>query len=224
MATKKRRTNRELFLDNLRKLSGNEQRLIANNELRSALSWDKEKYDRIKGQLYDENLVIVGRGQGGTVGLADAPGSKALRVFLSYSHADEELKSTLLKHLEPLKRLNLIDAWTDRKLKAGDDWEKDISANLEDADIILLLVSIDFINSKYCYDIELERALELHEANKAIVVPVILRSCLWQHTPFSKLQALPKDARAVWSWPDRDEAFADIAEGIRVLAERIRAR
>ncbi len=66
-------------------------------------------------------------------------------MFVSYSHADEALKIELLKHLEPLRRLKLIDTWHDRQIKAGDDWDKNISANLESADIILLLISIDFI-------------------------------------------------------------------------------
>lgn len=129
----------------------------------------------------------------------------------------------MLKHLEPLKHLNLIESWHDRKLVAGDEWEKAISKNLENADIILLLISIDFINSKYCFDIELERALELNEQKKAIVVPVIIRNCLWQHTAFAKLQALPRDAKAVSAWADRDEALTNIANGIKQLAEDIRA-
>src|SRR5258708_7682501 len=81
-------------------------------------------------------------------------------VFISYSHADEKLKESFLKHLKPLERMNLISSWHDRKLLAGDDWGAEISQNLEKADVVLLLVSIDFINSKYCYDIELDRALE----------------------------------------------------------------
>ena len=122
-----------------------------------------------------------------------------------------------------MKRLNLIDSWHDRKLLAGEDWEKSISSNLEKADIILLLVSIDFINSKYCFDIELDRALERHAQQEATVIPVILRNCLWQYTSFAKIQVLPKDAKAVCAWSDRDEAFANVADGIRVVAEQIRA-
>jgi hypothetical protein len=83
----------------------------------------------------------------------------------------------------------------------------------------LLLVSIDFINSKYCYDIELEAAMERHSKGNAVVIPVILRSCFWHNTPFAKLQALPKDAKAISSWTDRDEALAAVAEGVRQIAE-----
>jgi len=80
-------------------------------------------------------------------------------------------------------------------------------------------ISIDFINSKYCYDIELDKALELHDQKKAVVIPIILRNCMWKHTPFAKIQALPKEAKAVNSWDDRDEALASIAESIRVVAD-----
>jgi hypothetical protein len=84
-----------------------------------------------------------------------------------------------------------------------------------------LHISIDFINSSYCYDIELERAVERHAAGEARVIPIILRPCMWHQTPFSKLQALPKDARAVSLWADRDEVLVSVAEGIRAVAEQL---
>jgi hypothetical protein len=155
------------------------------------------------------------------VKLAVAPGRKALRVFICYSHTDEDLRNSLVKHLEPLRRMGLIDTWHDRKIKPGDKWEEAISEHLEAADIIILLVSVDFINSKYCYDVELERALERDREEDAVVIPVILRSCLWSNTPFAKLQALPRDAKAVKSWQDIDEALTNVAEGVRTVAERL---
>lgn len=223
MLQKKKRTHREIFLDRLKKLSNGEQKLIGNIKLRKSLKWEREKYDRIKAQLREENLVVMGTGQGGSVGLANLQGTNALRLFVSYAHADERLKDELLKHIEPLKHLNLIESWDDRKLVPGEGWEKSISENLESADIILLLVSIDFINSNYCFDIEMERALELHEQRKAVVVPIILRNCLWQHMAFAKIQALPRDAKAVCSWVNQDEALVNIANGIKQVAEEIRA-
>jgi hypothetical protein len=84
-----------------------------------------------------------------------------------------------------------------------------------------LLVSIDFINSKYCYEIELEKALDMHGEGRARVIPVILRNCMWQHTSFGKLQAVPKDGKPVTSWPDRDDALTSIAESIRQVAEEL---
>jgi TIR domain-containing protein len=223
VAKRMRRSYRELFMDKLKELSGDEQKLIGNITLREALGWDESRYNRIKDQLREENSVIVGMGRGGSVGLARAPGSKALAVFISYSHRDEDLKDRLVKHLEPLKRLNLIESWHDRKLMGGDNWGKEISENLDKADIVLLLISVDFITSSYCYDIELERALERHANEECVVIPVILRNCLWQHLQFSKLQALPKDGKAVCAWTDHDEAFTNVAEGVRTVAEKLRA-
>ena len=213
-----RRSYRDIFLDKLRELTGTEQKLMSNTSVKEALGWDDEQYKRVKGQLLDESLIVVGRGYGGSVGLATAAGSKAVTLFISYFHADETLKNELLKHLAPLKRLKLIDAWHDRKLKAGDDLDHEISANLEKADIAVFLLSVDFINSQYCYDVELEKALELHAKGSLVVVPVVLRSCLWQHTPLAKLLALPKDGKAVTAWADRDEALTDVVESLRLKA------
>ncbi len=218
-----RRTNAQLFIDKLTKLSGDEQKLVSNPTLREALRWDDQRYTRIKAQLVGEGTVIVGRGFGGSVALARGPNNQALKVFVSYSHVDEKLKDALVRHLKPLERMNLITEWHDRKLLAGDTWGDEINRNLEEADIVLLLVSIDFINSKYCYDVELDRALERHAEKACRVVPIILRGCLWQHTPFAKLQALPRDGKPAASWPDLDEALATVAEALRTMAEDVLA-
>lgn len=212
---------RDSFFEKLKELSGEEQKLIGNSALREALEWDEDRYKRVKSQLVDEKLVVIGRGKGGSVGLASATGSKALTIFISYSHADESLKNDLIKHLTPLKRLNLIEAWHDRKLKAGDDIDHEISESLEKSDIALFLISVDFINSPYCYDVELEKALELQAKGQLTVIPVILRTCLWQHTPLAKLLALPKDGKAVTAWSDKDAAMVDVAEGLRLKALEI---
>ncbi len=214
-----RRTYRDIFLSALTELSDRGKQLVANRILRENLDWDNDRYRRVKEQLAEEGSLILGRGQGGTVGLAITPGSRGLSLFVSYSHVDETLKNELMKHLEPLRRLHRIEDWHDRKIKAGDDWEKSIADSLATADIILLLVSIDFINSKYCYDVELETAMERHSKGEAVVIPIILRNCLWHHTPFAKLQALPKDGKAVRTWTDPDEALTAVAEGIRQIVE-----
>lgn len=222
-ASRVRRTSSEIFLKKLSEFIDAEHPLVSNGALRDALNWDEERYARIKARLVSEGSIIVGRGYGGSVGRVDGPDHQALKIFISYSHLDEKLKDALLKHLRPLEKMNLITEWHDRKLLAGDVWGDEVSKNLEQADIVLLLVSIDFINSKYCYDIELDRALERHAEGTCRVVPIILRGCLWQHTPFSKLQALPRDGKPTTSWSDLDEALTTIAEGIRVMAEDVLA-
>ena len=99
--------------------------------------------------------------------------------------------------------------------RRGQEWAGAIDEHLNRADVVLLLVSADFLASDYCYDREMTRALERDDAGDARVIPVILRSVDWHGAQFAKLQALPKDARPVTSWPDRDEAFTDVARGIR---------
>jgi hypothetical protein len=114
--------------------------------------------------------------------------------------------------------MNLIATWHDRQIDAGSEWEERILQELKRADIILLLVSIDFINSEFCYERELEQAMERHDNEEAIVIPVMLRPCLWQQTLFAKLQAVPPNATPVMSSPDRDQAFVDVVAAIREIA------
>ncbi|MEH1901332.1 MAG: SUMF1/EgtB/PvdO family nonheme iron enzyme [Nostoc sp.] len=145
----------------------------------------------------------------------------SLKVFCSYSHADEPLKIELAKHLSILEQQGVILTWHDRKIPPGREWDEQINENLNTADIILLLVSSDFISSKYCWGVEVTRAIERHEAGEACVIPIILRKVSWQSTPFAKLQALPKNAQPVKSWNDQDDAFTNVAEGIEFAAEEL---
>ena len=145
--------------------------------------------------------------------------SKPKNVFFSYAHEDEEFVAKLIKHLSLMKRQNVIDDWHDRKIAAGDEWKGAIDGNLEKADVILLLVSADFLASDYCWDVETKRALERQETGEARVIPIILRSVDWHGAPFAKLQALPKDAKPVNEWSDEDVAFTDIARGVRAAVE-----
>lgn len=138
-----------------------------------------------------------------------------VNIFISYSHADEAYKDRLEKHLNILQRNGIVSTWNDRKIGAGEEWDKKIKSEIETAQIILLLISVDFLSSNYCYDIEIKRAIERHDRCEAVVIPVILRKCDWKDTAFGKLQALPKDAVPVKSFPDEDEALYSIVEGIK---------
>jgi hypothetical protein len=155
----------------------------------------------------------------------DVPSTvKAIEVFCAYSHRDEALRDELETHLGALKRSGLIAVWHDRRISGGREWTDEISIHLNRADLILLLVSSDFIASDYCYEKEVTRAMERHQLRDARVVPVILRDCDWGFTKFSKLQALPKDGMPVLAWTRRDEAFKDVAIGIRRIAEELGQR
>ncbi|MEH2248673.1 SUMF1/EgtB/PvdO family nonheme iron enzyme [Nostoc sp.] len=145
----------------------------------------------------------------------------SLKVFCSYSHNDEPLKDELAKHLTMLERQGVISTWHDRKILPGKEWDQQIKENLNTADIILLLISSDFISSKFCWDVEVNRAIERHDAGEACVIPIILRKVSWQSAPFARLQALPKNALPVKSWIDQDDAFTNVAEGIKVAAEQL---
>ena len=141
----------------------------------------------------------------------------AVKIFICYAHEDETLLNKLKIHLRPLQRQGLIEVWHDRDISAGTEWEQEITEQLNSAQLILLLISPDFMDSNYCYGIEMQRAMERHECGEATVIPVILRPVYWQGAPFSKLQALPTDAKPVISsyWHNWDEAFFDVEEGIR---------
>jgi len=142
-------------------------------------------------------------------------GREPVRIFVSYAHEDDALRDELMTHLSLLVRQGLIAPWQDRSIRPGDDWESAIDENLEAADIILLLVSADFMASDYIDSKELRRALERHDAGEARVIPVILRPVDWESSPFGRLQAVPTDAKPVTTWPDRDEAWADVVKSLR---------
>lgn len=147
-----------------------------------------------------------------------------VRLFISYSHKDERFRNELETHLKLLQRQGRIEVWHDRKIEAGDEWKRKIDENLERAEMILLLISADFMASDYCYAIEMTRALERHENGEARVIPVIVRDCNWHSAPFGKLQALPKEGKAVKKWPDKDSAWRNVAEGIQIVVEEIRKK
>ncbi len=146
-----------------------------------------------------------------------------LEIFCCYARKDQQLLNDLKAHLIPLQRQGLIALWADTDINAGSEWEKEIEKHLNTAQIILLLVSPDFMASEYCYSNEMKRSVERHERGEASVIPVILRPVFWQEAPFGKLQALPTNAKPVIdpSWHSPDEAFFDVAQGIHKVIQEI---
>src|SRR5689334_11452153 len=114
--------------------------------------------------------------------------SKTVNIFCSYSHKDEKFREQLEIHLSLLKRQGVISEWYDRKISPGEEWKSQIDEHLEIANIILLLISPDFIASDYCYEVEMKRAIEKHDAGQICVIPIILRPVDWTKAPFAKLQ------------------------------------
>lgn len=146
------------------------------------------------------------------------------KIFFSYSHADEALRNELEKHLSILKRQGLIETWHDRQIGAGEDFANKINSNLETADIILLLVSSDFLSSDYCYDIEMTRAMERHERGEASVIPIILRPCSWHKALFGKILAATKDGKAITKYPTLDDGFLEVTAAIEKTVETLTPR
>ena len=145
-------------------------------------------------------------------------------LFYSYAHEDEPLRDELDGHLALLRRKGVIRPWHDRGIVPGQQWDEAIDAQLTRADLILLLVSKDFLNSDYIWGKELAVAIARAERGDASVVPVLLRAVDIEDAPFAKLQGLPTDLRPVTSWPNRDEAWTDVAKGIRRTVEAIQQR
>src|SRR5262245_4543726 len=145
----------------------------------------------------------------------------SIRLFISYAHRDEDLRLELDDHLSNLQRQRIISGWHDRRIAPGQEWADQIDNALNEAQIILLLISARFMASDYCYAKEMVRAIERHDAGEAVVIPIILSACDWKDAPFSKLQALPKDAKPIKNWNDRDEAWVDVVRGLRRVIDSL---
>ena len=148
---------------------------------------------------------------------------KKIGIFISYSHLDEDIKDKLDTHLAPLKRLEKISSWNDRKIIPGENWDTTIHNELNTADIILLLISANFINSKYIWDFELSKSLERNDTGECIVIPIFCKACDFNGMPFAKLQGLPKNALPIASAANIDEALTQVAIGIKLVVENILA-
>lgn len=153
------------------------------------------------------------------------PASQASKLFIIYSREDQQALMDLKAHLRPLEKNGDLMIWYDGEIVPGQDWSKAIKMQITVADIILLLISKDFFNSEYIEKEELTKALKRHKNGKAIVVPVIIKHCLWEVYPeISTLQVLPKDGKAISSWTDVDEAFSDVARGVQKLIKVIKTQ
>ncbi len=150
---------------------------------------------------------------------ASKPGNtSSKKIFFSYSKHDREYLDQLLRHLSGLKREGRIKPWDDSHILPGEEWDDKVKQELAAADIILLLVSADFLATDYIWEVEIKEAMERHEQGTATVIPVIIRSCSWNKLVFGKLNGLPAKGVPVSTLKDRDEAWLEVVKGIeRVL-------
>lgn len=141
-------------------------------------------------------------------------------LVFSYSHVDEALRNELEKHLSPLKRMGKITTWHDRRIAPGLEFEYQIDHYFSEADIILLLISSDFIASDYCYQVEMTNAMERHKRGEAVVIPVILRECAWHQLPFGSIMAATIDGKPITKFASHDEGYVQVVDAVsRAIAD-----
>jgi tetratricopeptide (TPR) repeat protein len=151
--------------------------------------------------------------------LATAP---AIEIFYSYAHEDRVLRQRLENHLKVLQRQGLIAQWTDRVIAPGTQWDREINEALDRAQIILFLLSEWFLASEYIDGVEMRRAFERAGGDGVRIIPVILRECLWRDDQrLAALEPLPHNRRPVAGWRDRAAAFAEVASGIKGVAQEL---
>ncbi len=145
-----------------------------------------------------------------------------IKLFISYSHKDREHCAELHKHLTQLKRTKLVDTWQDGELMAGDNWDEQIKKHLVESEIVVFLLSIDFIASNYIYEVEMQMAYEKHKRGELIIVPVILKKCDIEGTIFERIQGLPIDFEPILSskWHSKDDAYFSVVEGLKRIIKK----
>ena len=137
-------------------------------------------------------------------------------IFISYARADGEYMEQLKKHLRSLERQKLINSWTDTLIQSGQKWSNEILESLEKAAIILFLMSPDFIDSDYIHEVEIKKAMERHECDEVIIVPIFIRFCNLEGHPLSVFQGLPDPKKPISKWEDNDEAWNNIIKGLKI--------
>jgi hypothetical protein len=147
--------------------------------------------------------------------------SDPLRIYYSYSQSDmdSEFLEMLDNHLSLLEKNGIIESWHKKKLLPGDLLSKEVDQHFEKANIILSLISIEYLSQDYNFDIEIKRAMERHACGHVKLIPILLRPVDWQATPFAKIKPLPNNGKPISLWSDKEEAFAEVAMGIRSIVE-----
>jgi hypothetical protein len=147
-----------------------------------------------------------------------------IRAFCSYASKDDTYRRELQIRMAMLERQSLVTMWHFRKLEPGVEWDAEIRKQLAESQLILLLVSPDFLNSRYSWEEEVQPALKRHDEGSARVVPIILRPCDWKHEPLHKLEALPTDGKPITRWSDADEAWQNVIDGLRIVCTSLQSR
>lgn len=158
--------------------------------------------------------------------------NSAINVFIIYAREDKEIKRRLLAHLNPFVRSYDLVLWHDEHLEAGQEWKSHIESRLEQTDLFLLLVSVDFMNSEFINQVEFKFAIDRHKANKSIVIPIIINYCQWDidfnfneyYFNLNELQVLPQEGKPIDDWKTPEQAYNNIAAGIRKVLDTIKGK
>lgn len=150
--------------------------------------------------------------------------SAPVNIFISYSYRDEVHKEHLLIGLDQYIKEDIVRIWEDRQLSAGQNWAEEVFKSMRHSDIILLLVSPDFLASDFVYNNELHTAMEMHRRGLTKVIPILLKPCDYSTFPFADLQFLPKNAKPVTSWSNQDDAWKEVIQSIRSKVAQIKAQ
>lgn len=150
--------------------------------------------------------------------------SQVVTIFLSCADEDREFLLTLERQLIGLIREERIEVWHKYKVSAGTEWEEKAKEYLSIADIILLLVSPNFVASDYCYKKEALDAMSQYKRRNTRVIPIIISPIEWKNLVFGKLRCLPVEGKAVNMWKRKEEAFSDIVQGVRGSVEELASK
>src|SRR6185503_7341092 len=157
--------------------------------------------------------------------------STPINIVIIYAREDSDIKQRLLLHLNPFRNAFNAVIWHDGNIEAGQQWKPHIESRLDQTDIFILLVSIDFMNSEFINQVEFKYAIERHRANKSTIIPVIINYCQWdidisfKEFTFNlkELQVLPNEGKPIGDWKTPEQAFNNIAAGIRTVLSSIKS-
>lgn len=205
-------------------LAENEAEWVNCKDFADYVGWSSSSFETTLERLIAKGTVRRQAYGGGRIQLTVKQAIQkpsGVRVFISYSHDDDEYRKALHKHLSPLERMGKITVWTDREIPAGEDWGKQIHDRLDDCDIFIVLVSSSFIASHYCYDVELTDAINRHRAGSMKIIPVVVRNCIWNVTPLGAIQHATLDNVAIASAPNQDDALTAAATSIAKVVDAV---
>jgi hypothetical protein len=148
-----------------------------------------------------------------------APEQEPLRLFISYSRKDEQYRTELGERLQNFERIGVVQSWHDGRITPGAEWARQIDTNLQSADVVLLLISPDYLASEYCA-LEYQLALKQASSRQMTVVPIIIAECDWQASAFARLQVIPRNGKPVSTWADRNTGWSQVVDGLVSIFEQ----